>query len=302
MLNPQINLLERLNQHKPLILDGAMGTELSRRGFPIDLPLWSAKCVLDHSEAIQKIHEDYIHIGADIITTCTFRTDSRTFKKAELSADDARSATVKAVRIAKSSVDTVKPDRQIWIAGSMSTLEDCYRPELAPNSETARKEHREKAAWLAEAGVDFILIETMNSFTEAIATSTSAIETGLPVITSFILNQYGKILNDDDLFEACSELKALGVNGISVNCTHHSIITSVLNRLVGIGLPVCVYPNAGVYDDKDGWKNDPLFTPESYSKIASDWIRKGVRIVGGCCGTSPEHIQAISARLKKGGF
>ncbi len=294
-----MNFTLRLREKSPLILDGAMGTELDRRGISIKLPLWSAGALLKNPEIVKQIHIDYIRAGTDIITTDTFRTNSRTFLKAGLSKKDAFSATIKAVSIAKSAVESVKPDRKIWIAGSISPLEDCYQPKLSPDYDTALIEHRENAMWLAEAGVDFILIETMNTLHEALAASKASIETKLPVITSFILNNNLNIFNGTELFIAYSELNNLGIQGFSINCTQHSIISQAIDKYHHkITLPIAAYANAGIYDKEFGWKDDPAFTPGSYADIVSSWISKGVKIVGGCCGTTPEHIKKISSKTK----
>jgi len=294
-----MNFTSRLRKKIPLILDGAMGTELCRRGISIELPLWSAGVLLENPEIVKKIHMDYIKAGADIITTNTFRTNSRTFLKAGFTKKDAFSATKMSASIARSAINTLNPDRKIWIAGSISPLEDCYQPELSPDYETALIEHRENAMWLAEAGVDFILIETMNTLHEALAASRTSLETKLPVITSFILDTNGNIFDGSDLFIAYTELKNLGIQGFSINCTHHSIISQVIdNYLTKITLPVAAYANSGIYDKEFGWKDDPDFTPDSYANIAHAWISKGVKIVGGCCGTTPEHIKKISAKIK----
>lgn len=294
-----MNFTSRLRKKLPLILDGAMGTELCRRGISIELPLWSAGVLLENPEIVKQIHMDYIKAGTDIITTNTFRTNSRTFLKAGLTKKDAFSATKMAASIAESAINTLNPDRKIWIAGSISPLEDCYQPELSPDYKTALIEHRENAMWLAEAGVDFILIETMNTLHEALAASRTSLETKLPVITSFILDTNGNIFDGSDLFIAYTELKNLGIQGFSINCTHHSIISQVIyNYLTKITLPVAAYANAGIYDKEFGWKDDSDFTPDSYANIAHAWISKGVKIVGGCCGTTPEHIKKISAKIK----
>lgn len=253
-----MNFTSRLRKKLPLILDGAMGTELCRRGISIELPLWSAGVLLENPEIVKQIHMDYIKAGTDIITTNTFRTNSRTFLKAGLTKKDAFSATKMAASIARSAINTLNPVRKIWIAGSISPLEDCYQPELSPDYETALIEHRENAMWLAEAGVDFILIETMNTFREAIAASKVSLETKLPVITSFILDTNGNIFDGSDLFTSYIELTNLGIQGFSINCTHHSIISQVIyNYLTKITLPVAVYANSGIYDKEFGWKDDP---------------------------------------------
>lgn len=288
----------RLLEKTPLILDGAMGTELSRRGVSIQLPLWSANTLLENPEVVKQVHIDYINAGVDIITTNTFRTDSRTFQKAGLTKMGAYSSTQLAIEIAKSAIDIVSTGRRIWIAGSMSPLEDCYHPELSPDYKTAFEEHKEKALWLSEAGVDFILVETMNTFQEALAATKAALNTGLPVITSFICNSEGNIFNGDDMFKAYLKLKTLKINGFSINCTHHSIISTFLEQyLHRIEIPVAVYANAGFYNKDSGWKDDINFSPENYAQITQNWVAMGVKIAGGCCGTSPEYIHEIAEKL-----
>jgi homocysteine S-methyltransferase len=285
---------EQLDCPKILILDGAMGTELYRRGVDISLPLWSASALWENPDIVHEIHTDYIKAGADIITTNTFRTDIRTFQKTGLSKQNARQATYTAVDLVKAAIKAAAPKRKIWIAGSMSPLEDCYHPELAPDYESAVTEHKIKASWLAESGVDFILIETMNSYNEALAATRAALLTGLPVITSFILINKDKILNGDPIDSAYTKLKAEGITAFSINCTHHSIISGFLNTYSHkIELPLAAYANAGYYDIEKGWRADPGFSPSKYSNIAKTWAKQGIKIIGGCCGTNPLHIRRL---------
>jgi homocysteine S-methyltransferase len=260
----------------------------------MSLPLWSASAIWEHPEIIREIHEDYIDAGADIITTNTFRTDARTFRKAGLSEEDARNATFKAVELAREAISRTSPDRKIWIAGSLSPLEDCYHPELAPGFKTAYCEHKIKTSWLLQAGVDFILIETMNTFDEALAATRAALETSLPTAASFILKDKSHILNGDKIITAYEQLKPEGIEIFSINCTHHSIVTEFLNTYADkIDLPIMVYVNAGFFDFHKGWQGDSAFTPEQYASIAQTWIARGVRIIGGCCGTGPEFISHL---------
>ena len=281
-------------EDSPLVLDSAMGTELDRRGVCIDLPLWSARAIREAPQVILKIHEDNILAGADVITANTFRTDARSFRKAGLTSADARQATLKAVDLARQAIRSACVQHTVSIAGSMSPLEDCYHPERYPDDETALQEHRQKARWLAEAGVDLILIETMNSLREAGAATTAALETGLPVITSFILNRAGKIFNGDDPFDTFRTVQSSGIIGLGMNCTHHSIVSTLLESYFQqFDLPLIVYVNSGIFHPDTGWEDDPGFSAETYEDIAADWYRRGVRMVGGCCGTTPEHIRAV---------
>jgi len=139
----------------------------------------------------------------------------------------------------------------------------------------------------------------MNNATEARAATLAALETGLPVFTSFILNENGAILSGEELFPAIAELKTLGVHGIGINCTHHQTISMFLEKFGDqLDLPLVIYANAGIYSTENGWRPDPQFTPQSYARIATGWLEKGVKIIGGCCGTTPQFIEAL-ARLKK---
>jgi len=291
-----MSFINAINRPGCLILDGALGTELARRGIPIELPLWSADAVLHNPQAIIDLHSEYIRAGADVLTTATFRTDALTFTKAGLSEIQAEEATRRAVESARIAIANSAENRRIWIAGSIAPLADCYRPQDAPDFQTALHFHRQHARWLAAGGVDFCLLETMNNKTEARAATLAALETGLPVFTSFILNEHGSLLSGEKIYPAIKAAAELGAAGVGINCTHHSIITDFLKHYADrISLPLVVYANTGIYSSKTGWHSDPDFFPLNYAKIAAGWLKKGVKIIGGCCGTTPDFIKALSA-------
>ena len=176
----------------------------------------------------------------------------------------------------------------------MSPLEDCYHPERCPDDETVLQEHRQKASWLAEARVDLILIETMNSSREAAAATQASLETGLPVITSFILNRAGKVFNGDDPFESFRYLQTKAIVGLGLNCTHHMIVSPLLESYFQqFDLPLTVYVNSGIFHPDTGWEDDSGFSADVYESIAANWYQQGVRMIGGCCGTTPDHIRAV---------
>ena len=137
-----------------------MGTELERRGAATGLPLWSARALLESPELVLAIHRDEVAAGADILTANTFRTHRRTLAKenaGERSAELTRTAVLLAREAARSA------SRPVWVAGSLSPLEDCYRPDLRPPGEALEREHAVQAEALASSGADLILIETQNS-------------------------------------------------------------------------------------------------------------------------------------------
>ena len=123
-----------------LLLDGATGTELDRRGVDIGLPLWSARALLEAPGVLAEIHRDYLEAGAGAITTNTFRTHRRTLDKIGLG-DRAAELTGLAVTIARRARDDIRPDAPVL--GSVAPLEECYRPDLAPDDAACRGEHGE---------------------------------------------------------------------------------------------------------------------------------------------------------------
>ena len=148
---------------KPLLLDGATGTELDRRGVAIDLPLWSALALIEAPDEVRAVHAAYLEAGADALTTATFRTQRRTLERGGRSGDDA-TLTRLAVDLARDAA--AGAGRPVLVLGSDAPLEDCYRPALAPDAGVCRREHAEHQTHLLDAGVDALLIETMGSARE----------------------------------------------------------------------------------------------------------------------------------------
>ncbi len=167
-----MSFLKRLQSGRVLILDGATGTELDRRGVDTSLPLWSARALIVAPEIVRQVHHDYLAAGADIITTNTFRTHRRTLTRAGVGART-RELTQLAVTLAREAI--AHSGRTAYIAGSMSPLEDCYSPALVPSADELRAEHLEMARDLAEAGCDLLLVETMNSIREAVIAAECAL-------------------------------------------------------------------------------------------------------------------------------
>jgi len=288
-----------LAKKSPLILDGAMGTELQRRGVDTGLPLWSANALTNRGEVVLQIHRDYIDAGADIITTNTFRTTRRMFARANLPDQSDRYTTV-AVDLAHQARDSA-PGREILIAGSMAPLEDCYRPDLVPPDDQLRLEHNELAGRLARAGTDFILLETMNTIREAYIACEAAIATGKEVMVSFICNRAGHLYGGESFADAIRMITPLQPTAFSINCVSPRFIMPALNiACVTTSLPLAVYANVGIPEnERRGWEFTREITPEDYSTYAGDWLHSGVTIIGGCCGTTPEYIAALANILTR---
>jgi len=281
-----------------LILDGAMGTELERRGYKTRLPLWSAQALLDAPELVLQIHKDYIEAGADIITTNTFRTNPYTVKKSGLKISDARKLTEIACNLAK----MARGNSKVAIAGSVAPIEDCFRPDLYPGDQLAEKDHYEHIKNLKQGGVDFILAETMISIKEAQIVLRQAERLNMKAMVSFALNKDGNILNGDNLFEAFDCLKQYRnvLQALLINCTTLNVIRKVIDDLLfrfrRTDWPIGVYPNFG--PPRKG-KFTEYLTPNKFAQAMLRLKNKGVKILGGCCGTQPAHIAALATALGK---
>lgn len=298
----------------PLLLDGATGTELERAGLPTGLPLWSTHALLEAPECVLAIHAAYLGAGAEIITANSFRTQRRTLARAGLGEADAR-LTRLAVGLARQAVEAregdVRPpspggrEPRAWVAGSLPPLEDCYRPDLVPDDAALAREHGRQAELLGEAGVDLILVETMNSVREARAAAIAAARTGLPFAVSFVAWEGARLLSGEDLARAARTALELGAAAVGVNCLPPANLEAARRALSDGATPLLVSPNLGVPDPRTGFARDTSQTPDAFVVPLEPWLagsarsRAIARIVGGCCGTTPAHIAALSARLRE---
>jgi S-methylmethionine-dependent homocysteine/selenocysteine methylase len=306
--------LQRLATGRPLLLDGATGTELQRHGVDTGLPLWSARALVEAPETLRSIHADYIHAGADIITTNTFRTHRRTLERTGIGSRT-RELTQLAVEIAQTAAQSV--DRKIFIAGSMSPLEDCYAPELVPPDDDLWNEHAEMARDLAQAGCDLLLVETMNTIREAVSAAHCAQATALPVGISFVVGPAGlppeqanaaradeisaepKLLSGESISAAVAALRGLQPTVILVNCVPLAFIDRAFEELRAAHAgPIGLYANVGHADNQAGWILTDDVLPHAYARQARRWLQQGAAIIGGCCGTTPAHIAALKEILR----
>ncbi len=295
-----MSFISLLSQPKQLLLDGATGTELNRRGVDTGLPLWSANALLNDKDSniLKQIHVDYLNAGADILTANTFRTHRRALIPSG-NVGRALELTRHAVDIARDAISSVKSDSPKFVAGSISTLEDCYRPDLVPSDDELRAEHSERVHHLIECSVDLILIETINTIREAVIIAKLATITGAPVVVSFVCNKDGKLLSGEMITDAARELLPLGISAIGVNCGPTPNIVKPLEELqiaCGNGFPLVAYGNIGYADDEVGWVNTDSEDPKAYCDHAVNWP---VKIVGGCCGTTPAHIERLKSALSR---
>lgn len=292
-------LKRKFKAKEKILLDSGMGTELERVGMSTQLPLWSAKSLIDNPRLIQKIHEDNILAGSQIITTNTFRTNRRTLKKANLEGLE-KELTLKACEIAKKACESQNRNH-VLIAGSMTTIEDCYRPDLVPQDNDLIDEHYEQARFLKEGGVDFILIETINTIREGVIALKMAKKTGLETAISFLCNSEGDLVSGDRLEDAYLEFLPLNPLFISVNCALPRDLDFAVYKLLKISnFPIGVYANSNGHAKANlGWKTEGADDLTAFLKYAEKWLSSGVSIIGGCCGTNYEYIQGLNKIIRK---
>jgi S-methylmethionine-dependent homocysteine/selenocysteine methylase len=298
-------LRERLAQGGTVILDGGIGTEILRRDVT-----WADHQVLDRPTVVRAIHTDYVKAGADVISTNTFQLTRRALynhfrdeahRKHVGPADLENRAEVllrAAARLAVESRDAAADGRPVAVAGAITTLEWCFRPDLAPTPERARAEYVETIGTLADAGCDLVLIETVNSVTEAKVALEAANEVGLPCWMAFAPTEDGKLFTGETLAEAEAALEPLGVDAILLNCAppddcRAGLVELGKSRAGAKGL----YPHVGRFDPPE-WLFTDEYPPDRYADEARAWQGLGATVIGGCCGTTPDTIAAVAKALR----
>ncbi|MGD0675814.1 MAG: homocysteine S-methyltransferase family protein [Polyangiaceae bacterium] len=272
-----------------VILDGPLGTELTKRGIALPEPAWTAHAVDVAPDAVAEIHRAYDAAGATVHTAATFRTQRRSVGRRwqEL----ARLA----VRIARMSVGP-----QARIAGSLAPLEDCYRPDRSPGR-AARAEHRELAVALADEGVDLFLCETFATAIEAVVAVEEAARTGVETWVALTAGPNADLMSKAAALGAARDCVNAGARAVLVNCTPVAFTTELISALASLPVPVGAYANAGGMSDGLGWSVEPQGAARRYADFARRWVEDGATMVGGCCGTGPAHIAELARAFARPG-
>ena len=304
-MSPYDDIRARMISGETIILDGGIGTEILRR----DLT-WSDHQVLDRPDAIRGLHEDYIRAGADVITTNSFQLAKRSFlghfrDEAHMNyigvpglEERAAEMLTASVDLCKQARDNVGADRPVAIAGAVTTLEWCFRPDLAPTEDQMREEYREIMATMAAAGADLILLETVNSVTEARVGLEAAVRAGLPCWVGFVCNEQGELFTGETMADVENALAPLEPDVILVNCIPPDDATAGLRELLAVRKGPCgVYPHIGRFDPPE-WHFTAEYPPTTLLEESQRWKEMGTRVIGGCCGTTPEHIAKLAEGLR----
>jgi homocysteine S-methyltransferase len=294
--------LNRLRADEIVLLDGGTGSELQRRGVAMNRDAWSGVAAYTHKALLREIHADYIRAGAEIITTNTFATSRFVLEAAGLG-DEFSRVNALAIEAAIEGRD-MAAQNSVAIAGSISCLPPRLDVAAYPDATKERNGYRELAEVLAEGGVDLIALEMMEDTHHAVMAMEAALEVGLPVWlgVSCRFAGDGETLVGFDfpetpLAEPLDALLPLGATVVNVMHTDPGAVSFAFRELKTLWSgPLGVYPELGDFSAPN-WNFTNLMSPEDFAQTAAQWVGQGARLLGGCCGTTPDHIRALRDAL-----
>ncbi|MGA2809051.1 MAG: bifunctional homocysteine S-methyltransferase/methylenetetrahydrofolate reductase [Terracidiphilus sp.] len=285
---------------RPVLADGAMGTVLYARGVFIN------RCYddlnLSDPGLILSIHEEYLQAGAEILETNTFGGNRFRLARHGLAGKVAE-INAAGVRLARQAVEHLR-DKQAgdaWVAGSVGPLGVRLEPLGKTGLDEARAAFAEQILALAAAGVDLIIIETMPALNEAREALSAAREVApdLPVLVMVTVDDDSNCLDGSSPALAAALLTEWGAGAIGVNCSTGpaTVLTAIEAMRAATTLPLAAMPNAGMPRAVEG-RNIYLCSPEYMASFARKAIAAGAQVVGGCCGTTPNHIRAMRSAMR----
>ena len=289
------DFLSRVKQ-SPVLCDGAMGTLLYAKGIFINRSYDELN--LSQPELIRGIHHDYLQAGAEIIETNTFGANS--FRMARHSLADKVVETNRAgARLAREAAKSF----DVWVAGSVGPLGTRIEPLGKTSFQEARAAFREQIEALVEGGVDLLILETFGYLEEIHQAILAAkdVHPQLPLIAQVTIDEDGNCLDGSDPETFVARLEEWGADVIGCNCSVGPVaMLDAMERVrAATSLPLAAQPNAGIPRSVDG-RNIYLCSPEYMASYARKFVAAGVRVVGGCCGTTPEHIRVMKSALRVG--
>lgn len=273
-----------------LYFDGGMGTLLQEKGLaPGELPeTWN----LEHPEVIREIHRRYIEAGSDIVLTNTFGANALKFHDERCSLKEIVESAIDHV---KAAIREAGDDRRIYTALDVGPMGKLLKPMGDLDFETAYEAFREVMVIAEKAGADLIHIETMSDTYELKAAVLAAKEnTSLPVFATAIFDERRKLLTGADVPSVVALLEGLRVDALGINCGMgpEQMLPVFEEMLRYSSLPVIVKPNAGLPQQRDGRTCYDVL-PEEFAYLMKRITNMGASVIGGCCGTTPEHIRAM---------
>lgn len=269
-----------------LLFDGAMGTMLQENGLPVGMQ--PEYFNLSHPEVVQKIHEEYVVAGCDVITANTFQANVTKLKEEEV------------VPIIQQAIALAKNAGPRYVAMDMGPIGQLMAPMGTLTFDRAYELFKEQVIAAETAGADILLFETMSDLLETKAAILAAKEnTQLPIFVTMTFQEDGRTFVGTDPLTAVLTLQELGIDALGVNCSlgPKELLPTVKTILEYAKIPVMVQANAGLPSMADGQTVYPIQAAE-YADIVSEMLQAGARIIGGCCGTTPAFIRALKTKIQ----
>jgi methionine synthase / methylenetetrahydrofolate reductase(NADPH) len=289
------DFLARIKE-SPVLCDGAMGTLLYAKGIFINRSYDELN--LSQPDLIRGIHHDYLQAGAEIIETNTFGANSFRLGRHSL-ADKVRDINRVGARLAHEAAKSF----DVWVAGSVGPLGTRIEPLGKTSFQEARDAFREQIEALVEGGVDLLILETFGYLEEIHQAILAAqdVKASLPIIAQVTIDEDGNCLDGSDPETFVPKLVEWGADVIGCNCSVGPVaMLEAMERVRALtSLPLSAQPNAGIPRSVDG-RNIYLCSPEYMASYARKFVAAGVRVVGGCCGTTPEHTRVMKSALRVG--
>jgi methionine synthase I (cobalamin-dependent) len=287
-----MNFLEVLQQQAPLLADGATGTMLQAAGLPVgEAPdLW----VLENPAAVRTLVAQYIDAGSNLVYTNTFGA-SRVHLRRGGREEELEAINRTAAQLAREAV----AGRAVFLAGSIGPTGEMLEPYGEFSPDEARQSFAEQAALLAAAGVDALVCETFTDLSEALLAVEAARATNLPILASMTFDQSGRTMMGVTPEDAVAQLSEAGAVVVGANCSVGPEVVEHVIRAMKAARPnvlLLAKPNAGLPQFVDG-KALYATTPHAMAEFAMRMNEIGVAILGGCCGSTPEHIRAIRGAI-----
>ncbi|MEJ2487852.1 MAG: homocysteine S-methyltransferase family protein [Anaerolineales bacterium] len=293
MMNRYQALMERLEEGEIILIDGATGTEIEKRGVPMVNNAWNGLGAKTHPEVVRGVHEDYIRSGAKIVISNTFSTSRHVLQDAgfEEYFELLNRRGVELVREARTNM--AAPD--VLVAAGIAYLSFTGK---IPHPEQLRTNLEEQAAIMAEAGADLIMLEMMMDVERTQIAIEAGQKTGLPVWVGFScdLDDSGvpKLLYGPSLVEGIKSLEDYDIPAITIMHTEVDYIPACVEIVKNVWQrPYGVYAHSGKFVQPN-WIFNDVISPDDYASAASTWLQQGIQILGGCCGIGLEHIKVLS--------
>ena len=291
-MNQYLALMKRLHNGDRILIDGATGTEIERRGVPMVDNAWNGGGTLTHPGIVRQVHEDYIRCGAQIVISNTFSTSRHVLHDAGLEEhfEMLNRRGVELAREARTNMQTPN----VLVAGGITHWS--FTDQIPPHDQL-QANIEEQAAILADAGADLIMLEMMADVERMLILLAAARKSGLPVWVGFSchLDKQGvvRLLDGPTLAEGIQAIRDKEVPLISIMHTEIEDIDACLDVLqANWSGPIGVYAHSGEFVAPNWVFNDTI-SPEDYASAAKTWSRRGVQVIGGCCGIGVEHIALL---------